>query len=110
MKRHGPELAAIVRKDRDLLKRFDGLVNAGLEDFDEDHPGDGVLKKRTATTAQALAAQFREKASPRLRRAIDAHVGDIDDFVGKPVAQVFAESTAKAAEIAKANPPKPGKR
>lgn len=104
MRRHGRELARIMRRNPELLKEFDALIAAGLEHFDEERPGDGRLGKRTANRARSLAAKVQAEARPELARAIERTLPDLDDFTGKSVAKVLDDSAAELAKVADKRP------
>lgn len=110
MRRHGPEMVQIVRKNRDLLKKLDQVIESGLNDFSEDSPESGKLSKKSAALGREFAAELKERAKPRLRRAIELAEIDIDEFVDTPVREVLDRSSKEFAELAKKQPRRPRRR
>jgi hypothetical protein len=101
-KRHSPELIRLLARNPRLLKIADELVKRGLNEFDEDNPGKGMLSAETAQLAERMMQRVAREASPQLRRSIERTLPEVKQFVGKPVSRVLDDNVAEMKKRLKA--------
>jgi hypothetical protein len=93
LERHGPELVRLLADDAELRRAADQVIAAGLRDFDPRAPARGTLRPETADAATRLMEAAARRASPTLRTVLRSTIGEVREFVGRPVESVLADST-----------------